>query len=193
MNYQHSFKRLIDIILSLFLLGLVSPLFCMIPIGIRLSSPGSIFFLQKRLGKNKQGFQIIKFRTMSDKSNRKEKQTFNNDPDLFFLGKILRRFKLDELPQLINVLRGEMSFIGPRPMLYSNKDEIPEWACARFNTRPGITGLAQINGNIFLTWEQRWKYDVQYTSNISFLGDIKIIIQTALVVIFGEDKFKSLP
>ena len=105
----------------------------------------------------------------------------------------MRRLKIDELPQLINVLKGEMSLVGPRPCLPVTAKEAPGWAQKRFEVRPGLTGLAQVNGNIGLSWEQRWIYDVYYVETINWHLDCKILFKTILVVLLGEERFGGMP
>ncbi|WP_168418321.1 sugar transferase [Acinetobacter towneri] len=191
MKFTVALKRLTDIIISLFLLILLSPILILCTLSIKLGGKGPIFYKQQRVGLNGSLFEILKFRSMSVNENREIGQTFNTDPEVTRIGRLMRRTKIDELPQLINVVKGDMGLVGPRPCLIITYEEMPEWAKERFKVRPGMTGLAQINGNIFLSWEERWKYDIQYVKTLSILNDIKIVFKTILVVIFGEDKFKK--
>ena len=191
MKFTVALKRLTDLIISLFLLILLSPILILCTLFIKLGDKGPIFYKQQRVGLNGSLFEILKFRSMTVNENRSIRQTFNTDPEVTWIGKVMRRTKIDELPQLINVVKGDMGLVGPRPCLIITYEEMPEWAKERFKVRPGMTGLAQINGNIFLSWEERWKYDIQYVKNLSILNDIKIVFKTILVVIFGEDKFKK--
>ena len=191
MKFTVALKRLTDLIISLFLLILLSPILILCTLFIKLGDKGPIFYKQQRVGLNGCFFEILKFRSMSVNENREIGQTFNTDPEITWIGRLMRRTKIDELPQLINVVKGDMGLVGPRPCLMITYEEMPEWAKERFKVRPGMTGLAQINGNIFLSWEERWKYDIQYVKNLSILNDIKIVFKTILVVIFGEDKFKK--
>ena len=191
MKFTVALKRLTDLIISLFLLILLSPILILCTLFIKLGDKGPIFYKQQRVGLNGSLFEILKFRSMNVNENRSIRQTFNTDPEVTWIGKVMRRTKIDELPQLINVVKGDMGLVGPRPCLIITYEEMPEWAKERFKVRPGMTGLAQINGNIFLSWEERWKYDIQYVKNLSILNDIKIVFKTILVVIFGEDKFKK--
>lgn len=190
MIYQSYIKRLLDIVVSLLTLILLTPLFIVVAISIKLSSKGDIFFKQTRIGLNGKPFKIYKFRTMDVNPNRELNQTTSADPEVFPLGKVLRRLKIDELPQVFNVLKGDMSIIGPRPCLQQTYDEMPAWARERFNVRPGLSGLAQVNGNITLSWEDRWKYDTTYIKKPSLKKDLAIIGKTFLVVLFGEHKFR---
>ncbi len=191
MKFTVALKRLTDLIISLFLLILLSPILILCTLFIKLGDKGPIFYKQQRVGLNGCFFEILKFRSMSVNENREIGQTFNTDPEITWIGRLMRRTKIDELPQLINVVKGDMGLVGPRPCLIITYEEMPEWAKERFKVRPGMTGLAQINGNIFLSWEERWKYDIQYVKTLSILNDIKIVFKTILVVIFGEDKFKK--
>lgn len=191
MKFTVALKRLTDLIISLFLLILLSPILILCTLFIKLGDKGPIFYKQQRVGLNGSFFEILKFRSMSVNENREIGQTFNTDPEITWIGRLMRRTKIDELPQLINVVKGDMGLVGPRPCLIITYEEMPEWAKERFKVRPGMTGLAQINGNIFLSWEERWKYDIQYVKTLSILNDIKIVFKTILVVIFGEDKFKK--
>ena len=123
---------------------------------------------------------------MIEDKQRIPKQTYLNDAEIFPIGKLLRRFKLDELPQIFNILVGDMSLIGPRPCLESTFKMMPKWALKRFEIKPGITGLAQVSGNIKLNWPQRWVLDIDYLKRQSFMLDIKIIFLTSFVLLFGE-------
>lgn len=179
-------KRIIDILFSLFCIICLSPFFCLIIILIKFSSKGPVLFKQKRIGLNHKPFIIYKFRTMIEDKQRIPKQTYLNDAEIFPIGKLLRRFKLDELPQIFNILVGDMSLIGPRPCLESTFKMMPKWALKRFEIKPGITGLAQVSGNIKLNWPQRWVLDIDYLKRQSFMLDIKIIFLTSFVLLFGE-------
>lgn len=193
MIYRSKGKRIIDVVLAIMACTIVVPIIALGYVLVRLSSPGPGFFVQERLGRNGRTFQVLKLRTMTTNPERKLSQTTNADPEVFPAGKFLRRTKIDELPQIFNVLKGDMSVVGPRPGLPYMLDEMPEWAKARLSERPGLTGLAQVNGNVELSWEQRWKYDVQYVGEISLVKDLRIILRTVLVVIFGESFFRRLP
>lgn len=191
MIYRSHLKRSLDIILALVAIVLLAlPLLVAMAV-IRMTSPGPLFFMQKRVGLGGRTFRIIKLRTMTVNTERKPTQTTNADPEVFAAGRVLRRLKIDELPQLFNVLNGDMSFVGPRPCLEQTWHEMPDWARRRFDVRPGITGLAQINGNIALTWPERWKHDIEYVDRLSFLLDIKVVLKTILVVLLGEGRFRK--
>lgn len=191
--YKKILKRIFDFSVGLILSIAALPIILTAYVLVRISSTGPGFFLQERLGQNGKTFKVFKIRTMTVDPKRKASQTTSADPEVFPVGKFLRRTKIDELPQLFNVLKGDMSIVGPRPGLPSMLEEMPEWAKVRLSVRPGLTGLAQVNGNIGLTWEQRWTYDVKYVNNISLLKDLKIILLTALVLVFGESVFRRLP
>jgi undecaprenyl phosphate N,N'-diacetylbacillosamine 1-phosphate transferase len=192
MTYERTTKRIFDIIISLFILAHALPVLLFSTIAIALFSPGPIFFRQRRVGLKGKTFDILKLRTMNVNPMREVKQTMLTDPEVFFVGRFLRRLKIDELPQIFNVLLGEMSIVGPRPCLETTFSAMPDWAKRRTEVRPGITGQAQINGNTALTWEERWLHDIDYINNISFSKDIRILSKTILVVFLGEDKFKDI-
>ena len=191
MNYRDfGTKRLFDILLSTLALVLLGPLITIGGLAVCLTSSGPVLFRQSRVGKDGCLFQIYKLRTMQVDPGRALKQTTNADPDVLPVGRILRRLKIDELPQILNVLKGDMSIVGPRPCLPQTLEEMPYWARRRFDVCPGITGLAQVNGNIALTWEERWLHDVHYVERLSFLLDLEIIMRTVFVVFFGEVHFR---
>lgn len=185
-------KRLLDILGSLFGIILTSPILLISAIAIKLDSKGPVFFKQERLGENGKVFNIIKFRTMVDNAEKMGSGiiTYENDPRITRVGNILRKTSLDELPQLFNVLKGDMSLVGPRPPVpYHPKkyEEYPENQKKRFIVKPGITGYAQVNGRNNLTWDDRIELDVQYVENFNILLDLKIIFLTIVKVIKSED------
>ena len=188
--YEIYGKRIFDIIFSFILLLVFLPLLLLCSVGILISSKGPILFIQKRVGKNRDIFNIYKLRTMIVNTNRTLNQTTNNDPDVFLFGKILRRTKLDELPQLLNIFLGSMSFVGPRPILPSSFMEIENKYISRLDQKPGLTGLAQVNGNIYLTQTEKFDLDLNYCKRVTFLTDMAIILKTIAVVVLGEEKFK---
>ena len=188
-------KRIIDIIASVVGLILLMPLFIIIAVLIKLTSKGPVFFRQKRLGKKGIVFKIYKFRTMIDNAEKLGDgiHITKNDDRITSIGRILRKYSLDELPQLINVLRGEMSLVGPRPLLTNEPKEYSMYTSEekiRFMMKPGITGLAQINGRS-LTWEEKFVYDKQYVENFSLIMDLKILIRTIGQVIFPKNIYKD--
>jgi len=184
-------KRVFDIIFSLSIIFITIPALIIASALIKVSSTGPVLFIQERVGENGRLFKIYKLRTMSVNINRDTTQTKLKDPGVFFIGGILRRTKIDELPQIVNVLLGDMSIVGPRPCLQETKDEMPEWALQRFAVRPGLTGISQTQGNIALSWEERWKLDVEYVNNHSIALDCKIIFKTVLVILLGEERFQK--
>lgn len=191
-NINLFIKRLIDILVSSIGLILVLPVFIIVALLIKFTTPGPIFFKQERVGKNKKSFQIYKFRTMKVDKEAEDNLDFSKDRErLTPFGKLLRRTKIDEIPQLYNVLKGDMSLVGPRPTVKKQVDKYTEYEMRRLDMKPGMTGLAQVNGNITLPWEQRIEYDIEYIRNFSIIMDLKILFKTVAIVIFGEDKFKK--
>ncbi len=187
--YSLFFKRMIDIMVALVAVITLLPLFFISYILIKANSEGPFFFFQERLGYKGKGFHVFKMRTMTYKPRIADREIHKGDAEVTRVGRILRRFKIDEIPQLINVLLGDMSLVGPRPGLLKQIYELNEDGKFRLMVRPGLTGLAQVNGNIYLSWPDRWKYDRLYVENISFLLDLKIIFKTFLIIVHGEEKF----
>lgn len=179
-------KRLFDLLISGVAIVLLSPLFLLSVFIIKLTSKGPVFYFQERLGKGGKTFQVYKFRTMTNTSRKLDVQVDSSNNEVTLYGKFARRLKIDELPQLFNVLNGDMSIVGPRPCLPSLESEFNEDGKKRLQVRPGLTGVAQVNGNIYLSWEERWKYDRYYVENQSFMLDLKIIARTVVVVVLGE-------
>lgn len=190
MYYSTSIKRLVDFIVSFTIIVIAAPLLILVALIIKLTSRGPIFFKQERVGLHKHTFFVLKFRTMIARKHDTAIQTLPGDKNVTFVGNFLRRFKIDELPQLFNILKGDMSIVGPRPCLPSLLKDLNSDGEKRFSCRPGMTGLAQINGNIYLSWEERWRYDAEYARDIKFSKDCRILIKTIFVVLFGEEKFK---
>lgn len=186
MIYRNSIKPFFDFTVSLTLLILASPIMLLVALVVKLDSPGPVIFMQDRLGMNYRVFRLYKFRTMTNNKNRASKQTFANDPEITRIGKFLRRSKLDELPQLFNILSGDMSFVGPRPSLPDLQNKFNEDGKVRIQVKPGLTNLAAVNGSIFLTWPERWVYDRKYVEEQGFLLDMSIMLKTVVVVIMGE-------
>ncbi len=188
--YKSFIKPIIDFMFSLVvLLFLFLPLL-IIAILIKMDSKGPVFFLQERFGRKKKKFKVIKFITMTHTQRDSSGQTFQNDPEITKLGKILRRYKIDELPQFINVIFGDMAVVGPRPCLEATynkfKNNDTEY---RFEVKPGVTSNAGISGSIFLTWNQKWEKDKLYALNVNLTNDMRIILMTVAVMIMGEDRF----
>lgn len=186
-------KRIIDFIASLLILIGLSPFFIIIAIIIKTTSKGPVIFKQQRPGLNQQIFEVYKFRTMKPGSETMiaGKEVLSDDDRVTGIGKYLRRFKVDELPQIMNVLRGEMSLVGPRPQRVDYLDQYSKEELKRFNMLPGLTGLAQVSGNIYLSVEERTQKDLEYVKNYSLLLDLTIVLKTIGVVLFGEDKFSK--
>ena len=184
--YKLFFKRIIDIFLSVIFILLFWWLYIIIVILVRRKLGSPVIFRQKRPGLNEKIFTMYKFRTMTDEKD-KEGNLLSDKDRLTKFGKFLRSTSLDEIPELWNVIKGEMSLVGPRPLLVSYLAKYNEYEKRRHEVRPGITGFAQVNGRNNTTWEERFKNDIYYVENISFLLDIKIIIKTFLKVIKKSD------
>jgi lipopolysaccharide/colanic/teichoic acid biosynthesis glycosyltransferase len=187
-------KRLFDIIVSLLALILFSPVFGGISLLILLTDGRPIFYHQDRLGKDAKIFKFHKFRSMTNNPKREvDQQVRESDPEVTAVGRIIRRVKLDELPQVWNVLKGEMSIVGPRPALPKYLDSYTPRQRRRLDIRGGITCLAQINGSSFLSWDERIEYDLLYIDSQSFWKDLIIILKTVFVVMFGEKRYINHP
>lgn len=183
-------KRCVDLIGSLIGLIILSPFLLIISLIIKLTSKGTVFFLQDRLGKDGRTFKIIKFRTMVMGAEKKGDGLFvygTNDNRITGIGKILRKTSLDEIPQLINVIMGDMSIVGPRPPVtyfpYKGYEGYPDWAKKRFQMRPGITGLAQIRTRTTAPWDERILIDNEYIDKFNVLFDLNIIFKTFATVL----------
>lgn len=187
--YRYFFKRLSDILLSSFVIILISPFLLVIFVLIKLDSRGPIFFLQQRVGMKGKVFCVYKLRTMIHKKRATTSEIFKGNPEVTRMGYIMRRLKIDELPQFFNVLLGDMSLVGPRPALPQLYEKYPEISKDRLLVRPGITGWAQVHGNIYLSWEDRFRLDSFYVHHLTFGMDVRVILKTLAVVIIGEDKF----
>lgn len=184
--YKKFIKRCLDLILSLMALILLMPLILIIYILVRVKLGNPAIFKQKRPGKDEKIFTLYKFRTMTDQKD----ENGNLLPDekrLTKFGKILRSTSLDELPELINIIKGDMSIVGPRPQLVRDMVFMTETQRRRHSVRQGLTGLAQINGRNNITWEEKINYDLSYVDNITFCGDIKIVFKTIIKVFKRED------
>lgn len=183
--YAKYIKRTLDLILSLMALIVLMPLMIIIGILVRINLGSPIIFKQKRPGKNEKVFTLYKFRTMTDEKDEKGK-LLPDSQRLTKFGKFLRSTSLDELPELINILKGDMSIVGPRPLLVEYLKLYNEEQKHRHDVRPGLTGLAQTSGRNAITWEEKFEKDIEYVHNISFIGDVKIIIKTAIKVFKRE-------
>ena len=175
--YRNFLKRVIDILGALFLLILTSPIIIATAIFIYFKVSRDVIFTQARPGLKEKIFKIYKFKTMSDERDANG-ELLPDDQRLGKFGKLIRSLSLDELPQLFNVLKGDMSFIGPRPLLVEYLPIYDETQKHRHDVRPGITGLAQVNGRNAISWEKKFEYDVYYAKNLSFMLDVKIALQT---------------
>jgi undecaprenyl phosphate N,N'-diacetylbacillosamine 1-phosphate transferase len=184
--YKNYFKRFVDFTMALVALICLSPIFIIISIGLFFANHGHPFFLQSRPGKRERIFTIVKFKTMNDKKD--DAGNLLSDAErLTKIGAFVRKTSLDEIPQLINVLKGDMSLIGPRPLLTSYLPLYNEFQKRRHDVRPGITGWAQINGRNAISWKDKFEFDVFYVENVSFLLDLKIILTTVMNVIQSKD------
>ncbi|MDI6716071.1 MAG: sugar transferase [Actinomycetota bacterium] len=194
-------KRILDIIVSITILLLLAPVMLAIAFGIKFSSPGPIFFHQKRIGQHGRIINVIKFRTMSEdadamvdrlsmlRSQKDQACQIKDDPRVFPFGKFLRTTSLDELPQLINIVKGEMSLVGPRPLVPEEIETSDELTLKRLEVKPGLTGLAQIGGRGNLTFDERMQMDLKYVDNQSLLMDLKILLITIWQVLTRDGAY----
>jgi len=188
--YARFGKRLFDLAAGSFALAVSWPLILLIAIVIRATSRGPAFFRQGRLGRNARVFEAWKFRTMTDKPRVPDTLYYTGDPnEVTPIGRVLRRTKLDELPQIFNVLKGDMSLVGPRPQLPVQLKDFDENARLRLLVRPGLTGMAQTHGGVVLDWTERWAYDAEYVRRLSFPLDLWLIMRTFGVLLHGEQKY----
>lgn len=188
--YEKHFKRPIDFCSGLLAVTVFSWLYLILIVLGAIFMRGNPFFLQKRPGKDEKIFKLIKFRTMD---NRKDK---NGDflPDevrLNAYGKFLRKTSLDELPEAFNIIKGDMSLIGPRPLLIQYLPLYSEEQRHRHDVRPGLSGLAQVNGRNSITWTQKFQYDIEYVNKITFIGDLKVLFQTVIKAFFKQEGISS--
>jgi undecaprenyl phosphate N,N'-diacetylbacillosamine 1-phosphate transferase len=183
--YRGFLKRGIDFFVALIILIVLSPIILFAAIFLWINNKGSIFFIQQRPGKNAELFNVIKFKTMNDNKDQHGKLLPDKER-LTAAGKFIRSTSIDELPQLINVLSGDMSLIGPRPLLPKYLPLYNEEQKKRHTVRPGITGWAQVNGRNTISWKQKFEYDVWYANNLSFLVDLKIVWLTLKKIMMRE-------
>ena len=194
--YSKFFKRFFDFLLSLIALTVLSPILLMLTLIGLFAMKGNPFFTQKRPGKkdkngNEKIFSLLKFRTMTNAKDKNGK-LLPDDKRLTAYGKFLRSTSLDELPSLINILIGDISIVGPRPQLVRDMVFMTEEQRKRHDVRPGLTGLAQVNGRNNITWEEKFEYDLEYINKgITFVGDVKIIFKTFFKVIKREDTVRD--
>ena len=186
MMYRRYIKRMLDFILSLIAIIILSPVLIVVAILVRTKLGSPVIFKQKRPGKDEKIFTLYKFRTMTDERD-EEGNLLPDDIRLTKFGKLLRSTSLDELPELFNILKGDMAIVGPRPLLVEYLSYYEEQERHRHDVRPGLTGWAQINGRNASSWEERFDRDLQYIENQSFIFDIEIIFKTILKVIKKSD------
>lgn len=175
--YERYFKRLLDIICSLLAIFVLSPLILILAMLVRFKLGSPIFFVQQRPGKNEKIFSMYKFRTMTEEKD-KNGRLLPDDKRLNAFGKFLRSTSLDELPELLNIVRGDMSLIGPRPLLPEYLPLYNKEQRKRHDVRPGLTGLAQVNGRNLISWKEKFNFDIKYIENISFKLDFIILLKT---------------
>ena len=186
--YAKYVKRGIDIIGALFLLFLAWPFMVIAAIAIKIEDPkGPVLFKQERPGKDEKIFKIYKFRTMQVATHDAEGNSLSDMERMTKIGKLLRKTSLDEVPQFFNVLKGDMSFIGPRPLLVQYLKHYNEEQRRRHNVRPGISGWAQVNGRNAISWEEKFKLDVWYADNMSLKTDLKVLVKTIKNVLMSKD------
>lgn len=176
--YAKFFKRILDALLSFLALVVLSPVLLVLTVLGAIYMKGNPFFTQQRPGRNEKIFRLIKFRSMTCEKDQNGK-LLPDEQRLNKYGKLLRASSLDELPELINILKGDMSLVGPRPLLVEYLPLYNEEQKHRHDVRPGLTGLAQVNGRNLLSWEDKFQLDLTYVNNVTFLGDLKILITTA--------------
>jgi lipopolysaccharide/colanic/teichoic acid biosynthesis glycosyltransferase len=195
--YRSHGKRWFDLFASAVALIVALPIILLVALAIRMDSRGPAFFRQARIGRDRRRFVIIKFRTMTDRPNherqpQQDKGLFSDhDQRITRVGRILRRISLDELPQLLNVLKGDMSLVGPRPIIPEQLSALDSESDERFDIRPGLTGLAQVSGRRALSWPQQLSHDVDYARRVSFALDLKIILWTVAIVATGSGVYGS--
>ena len=183
--YRLFFKRILDIIISIVVLLITSPIVVIVFCILGFQNKGNVFFFQDRPGFHQKAFRIIKFKTMTDAKDVDGKLLPDNQR-ITKAGKIIRRLSIDELPQLLNVIKGDMSLIGPRPLLFKYIPLYSAEQLRRHDVRPGITGWAQVNGRNSISWKQKFDFDIFYVDNLSFVLDIKILWKTFIKVIRTE-------
>ncbi len=185
-------KYAFDFCAALLAVILLSPLLLAVAAAIKLEDGGEVIFRQKRTGRGGKKFYCYKFRSMTSakvRYNKHKRVIADENPDVTKVGRVIRKLKIDELPQLFNILKGDMSIIGPRPLLPAFDRDYEDWEMIKFELRPGLTGLGQVRGNGYLSVYDRKYYDAYYAMHFSFGMDVKIFFKTIGVVLFGEKKF----
>lgn len=180
--YRSFFKRVFDFILSLTAIIILSPVLLLLTVIGAFLMGGNPFFTQERPGKDGKIFKLVKFKSMNNKRDERG-ELLPDEKRLTYYGKFLRNTSLDELPELINILKGDMAIVGPRPLLVRYLTRYNKTQARRHEVRPGLTGLAQVNGRNAISWEEKFRYDVEYVDNLSLMLDIKIILMTVLKVV----------
>ena len=180
--YRSLFKRIFDFILSLTAIIILSPVLLLLTVIGAFLMGGNPFFTQDRPGKDGKVFKLFKFKSMNNKRDERG-ELLPDEKRLTYYGKFLRNTSLDELPELINILKGDMAIVGPRPLLVRYLTRYNKTQARRHEVRPGLTGLAQVNGRNAISWEEKFRYDVEYVDNLSLMLDIKIILMTVLKVV----------
>lgn len=183
--YQSFFKRVLDFVAALVGFIILSPIFLIVTIGLFFANQGKPFFFQLRPGKHGKIFKIVKFKTMNDKKD-VDGNLLSDAERLTKIGSFVRKTSLDEIPQLLNVIKGDMSLIGPRPLLVHYLDLYSDFQNRRHEVKPGITGWAQVNGRNAISWDKKFELDVWYVDNLSFTLDLKILFKTILKVVKSE-------
>jgi len=185
MIYKRYIKRILDILLSLFAVVILSPVYIILSLLVRFKLGSPVFFKQKRPGLHGKIFNLYKYRTMTDERD-ENGELKSDEVRLTPFGKKLRSTSLDELPEFFNILKGDMSFVGPRPLLVQYLPLYNEEQAHRHDVLPGLTGWAQVNGRNAISWEEKFKYDVEYVNNVSFAMDLKIVFMTVKSVLKRE-------
>ena len=183
--YRNGIKRILDFILSLIAIIVLSPVMLVVAVLVRIKLGSPVLFKQQRPGKDEKIFRMYKFRTMTDEKDA-EGRLLPDEKRLTRFGKMLRSTSLDELPEFFNILKGDMSIVGPRPLLVAYLPLYNERQKHRHDVRPGFTGLAQVNGRNSITWEEKFEWDVRYVEHVTFLEDCRIILKTVKVVLARE-------
>jgi lipopolysaccharide/colanic/teichoic acid biosynthesis glycosyltransferase len=189
---KDAMKRLFDLLASAVAFLIFLPLLLVLALWIKLDSPGRVFFLQRRVGRGQRPFRVVKFRTMierdPDSINQHTEQVVSegNDPRITRAGRFMRKTSLDELPQLWNIFIGDMSIVGPRPVLPEQVEVVPRDCAARFDVRPGLTGLAQVRGRRSLGWLEQLQADAEYARSYGLFWDVRLILRTVHVVMTGK-------